>query len=489
MNKNYFSGLLDEGFTYQAINRILNGQVFYKDFYCLVTPGTYYLGAIFELLFGSNILILRSLTAFCIACFSTLAYHMSKRYINNEILSLMCFASINFISFSMGGYLSYIIYAYQANFFGVLSVYYFLNFFYDKQKRKDSILSGTFLTICFLFKQTVCLYYLIAMIIACAFILLVQKDIHKIMIFVKGLLVPCVTGAIFFLAYFGIHGALEDMFRNILLIPLNEFGEATIPPPMINSLLSPSTTYSYMINLMYFIEILILIIIGIFLVIDITNKRIKNKTNQIYTILFIFSMLAFRLNWERYSSTKVISTWPIFMITLAIFIGIKTKFRLKVLYAIIYTPIILFAIIIMTMNVKQLRNSNTYYFPETSLLTDQYTYTKYDILIKEIRSIMNNNPNQDFFIFPMSPILYPLLNIENPTRQDLTILGNFDEQGLNEIVSILSDKKVQYLVFDNYWDMDGQRFQDYANTVYSFIEENYHVIWTDEDKIQIYERN
>src|SRR5215468_4326951 len=50
----------DEGIILQGAQRILAGQVLYRDFFSFLTPGSYYWVALFFKLFGSSILVARA---------------------------------------------------------------------------------------------------------------------------------------------------------------------------------------------------------------------------------------------------------------------------------------------------------------------------------------------------------------------------------------------------------------------------------------------
>ena len=53
------TNLLDEGSTAAQALRIVNGELIYRDFFTVVTPGSYYtVAALFEL-FGASLMVLR----------------------------------------------------------------------------------------------------------------------------------------------------------------------------------------------------------------------------------------------------------------------------------------------------------------------------------------------------------------------------------------------------------------------------------------------
>lgn len=69
----------DEGISLQAAQRILHGQVPYRDFFSLVTPGSYYWTALLFKLFGDSILVARTTLVVYGGVFSLLLYLIARR--------------------------------------------------------------------------------------------------------------------------------------------------------------------------------------------------------------------------------------------------------------------------------------------------------------------------------------------------------------------------------------------------------------------------
>jgi 4-amino-4-deoxy-L-arabinose transferase-like glycosyltransferase len=69
----------DEGITLQGAQRILQGQVLYRDFFEFVTPGSYYFLAMIFRFFGSSMLVARAVLVFFGGVFSVFTYWMARR--------------------------------------------------------------------------------------------------------------------------------------------------------------------------------------------------------------------------------------------------------------------------------------------------------------------------------------------------------------------------------------------------------------------------
>jgi 4-amino-4-deoxy-L-arabinose transferase-like glycosyltransferase len=75
---------LDEGIILQGAQRILDGQVLYRDFFSFFTPGSYYLLALMFRLFGNSYLVAHTALAFTGAAFSPVTYLLARRVCSRQ---------------------------------------------------------------------------------------------------------------------------------------------------------------------------------------------------------------------------------------------------------------------------------------------------------------------------------------------------------------------------------------------------------------------
>src|SRR5438046_1521298 len=69
----------DEGIILQGAQRILEGQVLYRDFFSFYTPGSYYLLALAFKIFGNSFIVARSILVLFGATLSVLHYLLAQR--------------------------------------------------------------------------------------------------------------------------------------------------------------------------------------------------------------------------------------------------------------------------------------------------------------------------------------------------------------------------------------------------------------------------
>jgi 4-amino-4-deoxy-L-arabinose transferase-like glycosyltransferase len=77
--RGYTSMEPDEGIVLQGAQRILRGEVLYRDFFSFFTPGSYYLQALISRIFGSSFLVARTTLVLFGAAFSVLSYLLARR--------------------------------------------------------------------------------------------------------------------------------------------------------------------------------------------------------------------------------------------------------------------------------------------------------------------------------------------------------------------------------------------------------------------------
>ena len=79
----------DEGIILQGAQRILDGQVLYRDFFSFFTPGSYYLTALILRVFGDTFLAARTAVVFIGAAFAPITYLLARRVCSRQISLLI----------------------------------------------------------------------------------------------------------------------------------------------------------------------------------------------------------------------------------------------------------------------------------------------------------------------------------------------------------------------------------------------------------------
>ena len=88
----------DEGIILQGAQRILDGQVLYRDFFSFITPGSYYFIALVFRTFGDSYFVAHTVLAFLGAALSPLTYLLARRVCSRQasllVTALMCVTAV-----------------------------------------------------------------------------------------------------------------------------------------------------------------------------------------------------------------------------------------------------------------------------------------------------------------------------------------------------------------------------------------------------------
>ena len=76
----------DEGIILQGAQRILDGQVLYRDFFSFFTPGSYYLLALIFHICGNSFVVARTALTIMGSLFSPITYLLCRRVCSRDLL-------------------------------------------------------------------------------------------------------------------------------------------------------------------------------------------------------------------------------------------------------------------------------------------------------------------------------------------------------------------------------------------------------------------
>src|SRR5216683_3066496 len=79
----------DEGILLQGGQRILDGQIPYRDFFSFYTPGSFYFTALLFKIFGNSIVVARGALVFFGASFAAVTYVLARRTCSQAIALLV----------------------------------------------------------------------------------------------------------------------------------------------------------------------------------------------------------------------------------------------------------------------------------------------------------------------------------------------------------------------------------------------------------------
>lgn len=139
----------DEGIVLQGAQRVLEGEVPYRDFFSFYTPGSYYWVALFFKLFSSSILVGRALLMTEAALSSTVTYLLARRVCSRWSALLAAY----FVTLSCAPYRFIVLHNWDSTLWACLTLYCALRFV--ERPRPAWMLPAGFLAACTcLFEQS-----------------------------------------------------------------------------------------------------------------------------------------------------------------------------------------------------------------------------------------------------------------------------------------------------------------------------------------------
>jgi hypothetical protein len=139
----------DEGILLQGAQRILRGEVLYRDFFSFFTPGSYYLLALLFKIFGSSILVARTALVFFGATYSTVTYLLARRVCSRASAA---FAAV-LVTLTTLPYRFLSLHNWDSTLWTCLTIYSAVRLL-DSGARKWAFAAGSFASLTFLFEQS-----------------------------------------------------------------------------------------------------------------------------------------------------------------------------------------------------------------------------------------------------------------------------------------------------------------------------------------------
>jgi 4-amino-4-deoxy-L-arabinose transferase-like glycosyltransferase len=139
----------DEGIILQGAQRILRGEVLYRDFFSFFTPGSYYFVALIFRVFGSSIIVARTALVLIGATFSVITYLLARRVCSRE--SSLFVAGL--VTATTLPYRFLVLHNWDSTLWACLAVYCAVRLV-ESPRSSWAFGVGTFVSLTFLFEQS-----------------------------------------------------------------------------------------------------------------------------------------------------------------------------------------------------------------------------------------------------------------------------------------------------------------------------------------------
>lgn len=430
--------LYDEGYYTHIAQRILNGEVPYKDFFLQFTPFYFYLLAFFYKLFGVQVLVGKVLTLFiCLGILFTVLKLLKK--LKQDSFKTKTIATLALVSFGFPLINNPSILAWISVLFALLIVFFY-TFLLQKKYRKSSqialFLLGISLALSFLTKQNLGLYFLIATNIF-LFFSLKSSIIQRI----KRLLIVDITFftiTLVFFFYFFIFQSGFGKFVEFLNFNKGYLSIYTFSYPPLSFLLESTGLFKL---LPYYLPVLFLPI----LLYSIVKKR-KNLA-----ILFFSSISLIGFFGTVYPTSDLLHVYPfysIFLVSSFLFFEKDKPSKIWMIFIVISIGTGFY----LTLFREYYRYQPSFIYQNTMLNLPKtkgiYIDKPLNDELTSIYSVLNKNTNKEDYIlsYPFSPMLYFILERKNPSRFSTYFPGYLTNGQEREVIEDIKLKNVKYII-------------------------------------------
>lgn len=481
-------GVIDEGFVATLSMRIVNGELPYRDFFTLLIPGVFLLHAGLYELFGPSLWIGRCVLLVVATGIPVLVYLVARHRLHPLPSALAAALSLIWGPHALE-HINHANYNWLASFCGLMALW--LTSRWVNARTRDSerpcngllFCIGLALGFSIFFKQTIGGYAFIAIAL---FVLFFGRGGNRwrtwALMSSGALLVHLPV-----LAWMAWHGALPDMLRHILLIPLSDFSKGGAHPypsmwpiwpgfPAVD--LEVSTTFLAWMPWCY-------AIVALWWFIDflraraITNPEHQDKHAQ-EALILLYSGFAFLGNFPRADYGHLLYNMSAGFIVLMVLVsrlhdflnrigGRKAALTGMVLMALVLArPLVEYGIRIPLWTLGM--RDTVWNHPRAGVKTSARDAKVFTEVVAEMERIQKTGAR--IFVLPNAPLLSFLANVPNPTRYDVLMPGNYERDTMQELKNLLQKGGIEWIVW-RHRPMDNLVLADYEPEFAAFLNRTY----------------
>ncbi len=425
--------LFDEGYYAHIADRIINGQIPYKDFFLQFTPGYFYLLSVIYKIFGEQIIVGRFLTLFiCLGILITTLKITDKFNFSYLRQRLLVFLSVISFGFPLINNMSLL--AWISVLISLLVIYSYILWFEEK-KMKHLVLMSIFLSLLFLFKQNLGIYFLLVFNI---FLFLSEKK--QLLQKLKSIFILDSIFISFFLVWFIYFFILQtNVGQFVEFLSFNRRYLALYPlsyPPL-SFILQPT---GFVKLLPYYLPVFLSLFI---------LKEIYKKNNK--PIIFFSTISLGGFFGTVFPTSDLLHVYPFFASVLVsglIFFKNKKQEKLWIIFTIISILIgfyLTFFREYYRYQPKYSLQNTTLNLPRTEgILIDSPLSSN----LEEVYYFIHSRTSDKDFIFsyPFSPMLYFVLQRQNPSKFSIYYPGYLTTTQEKETINDIHKKNVKYIV-------------------------------------------
>ena len=489
------TNLLDEGSTAAQALRVVRGELIYRDFFTVVTPGSYYTAAWLFQLFGAHLMVLR-----WAALITGIGILIATLVVTRRLASWPFAAGAALLTTVWGWFLcTPNFYSLEAALFALTGLGVFLHAQAgedDRAQRRMLLVSGIAVGVTAMVKQNVGTFAAIALVLSIWLTAIfdsaidARRRVRETLAFIAGICIPVVPTVIWLVAA----GAGPYLYESWVYYPLVRYPERFALPFPSFFPLSGTEPFELWTKLVIYMPVVVYPAAAVALILLVLRARrgdagARHEGRALLTVT-LAGMFAFLQAWPRADVTHILfglqPTFALFAYLLARLVrspGVNrpmaspqrsTAWRLLPLLATLPLVLLLWKGYQRTTWEYQNYVAGLHVERGRGVFAQFVEAKRIDTVTQYI--VDHSAPDDGLFVVPWASGFNFFTDRMNPTRTDFMLFE--DPEAYPCLLARLDERPPTYVIYGYTWDVDNKRFRDYAAPVDQYIRSRYAIEFT-----------
>lgn len=477
------TNLLDEGSTAAQAMRVVRGELIYRDFFTVVTPGSYYTAAWLFQLFGLHLLVLR-----WAAVITGIGILVATLFVTRRLASWPLAAGAALMTTVWGWFLGTPnFYSLEAALFSLTGLALFLRAQANGDatgQRRLLLASGVAVGITAMVKQNVGAYAATALLLSIWLSAIfdasigVAQRVRQTALFAGGIGIPVVPTILWLIAA----GAGPYLYESWVYYPLVRY-PLRFARPFPSVLPLSGEPFELWTKFVIYLPAIVYPLTAVALFFLMRRARQGDadarKEGRAVLTVTLAGMFAFLQAWPRADVTHILfGLQPTFAITAYLLShlvpGASGRRHLVGLVAVIPVAVLLWKGYQRTTWEYQNYVAGLHVERGRGVFAQFVEAKRIDTVTQYI--VDHSAPDEGLFVVPWASGFNFLADRMNPTRTDFMLFE--DPEAYPCLLARLDERPPKYVIYGYTWDVDDKRFRDYAAPVDQYIRSRYAIEFT-----------
>lgn len=438
----------DEGITLQGAQRILDGQVMYRDFFYFCTPGSYYFLALLFRVFGDSINVARTWLAVEGGFFAVLTYVIARRVCARwSTLLTACLVTIVALPSAF-----FVLHNWDSTLWACLTLY-FAVWFLQEPHWGWGLAMGSCCSITALFEQSKGGGLLLGLAAGFVILELCRQRIWRrtyVVAALGGLVWPLAAAFFYFAAKHSLVPMVRDLFfpfRHFYTVGVVPYGYLTWGRALSSGSFFQKALISFL-SIPYFVICALPIFgVGILIYTALRIRRMRGVETGRWPYYVLMSACTTGLLLSVIATRKDVDHFvmigPIFVLILAWFLD-GSDFRLNMLGGVMPLVVVTVTFAFLLVGLTRLLIANSLVPHETR--KGPVNVSRKDTALDYL--LVHTREGEEIFVYPYNPAYYYLTGTSNPTRYDFLHPGLNSPAQVKEVLKALATRRPRIVVFE-----------------------------------------